>query len=119
MMEKLIAWVEIPALDFDRAVSFYNSVLKLELKKQDFGTEKMACFPTGEGAISFAPGFNPSENGLLVSFTAPDTINETVSRIEKLGGRTIIPRTKIEAEGMDYFAVCIDSEGNKIGLYGK
>jgi predicted enzyme related to lactoylglutathione lyase len=118
-MEKLIAWVEIPALDFDRAVGFYNSVLKLELQKQDFGSEKMACFPTGEGAISFAPGFKPSENGLLVSFTAPDTINETVSRIETLGGRTIIPRTKIEAEGMDYFAVCIDSEGNKIGLYGK
>jgi hypothetical protein len=118
-MEKLISWVEIPAANFDRAVDFYNSALKLNLQKQDFGAEKMACFPTGEGAISFAPDFNPSEDGTLVSFTAPDSIEETLARVEQNGGKTIIPKTRIEAEGRDYFAVCIDSEGNKIGLYGK
>jgi predicted enzyme related to lactoylglutathione lyase len=46
-MEKLISWVEIPAANFDRAVDFYSSAFKLDLQKQDFGTEKMACFPTG------------------------------------------------------------------------
>lgn len=118
-MEKLISWVEIPAANFDRAVDFYNSTLKLNLEKQDFGSEKMACFPSGEGAISFAPNFKPSDNGSLVSFNVPDSIDETLYRVEKMGGRTIIPKTKIEAEGRDFFAVCIDSEGNKIGLYGK
>ncbi|MFO8022306.1 MAG: VOC family protein [Perlabentimonas sp.] len=118
-MEKLISWVEIPAANFDRAVDFYNSALKLNLQKQDFGTEKMACFPTGEGAISFAPDFKPSENGVLVSFTASDSIDETLVRIEKNGGKTIIPKTKIEADGRDYFATCLDSEGNKIGIYGR
>ena len=118
-MEKLISWVEIPAANFDRAVEFYNSALNLNLYKQDFGKEKMACFPTGEGAISFAPDFKPSENGVLVSFTAPDSIDETLARVEKNGGKTIIPKTKIEAEGHDYFATCLDSEGNRIGLYGK
>ena len=118
-MEKLISWVEIPAANFDRAVDFYNSVFKLDLQKQDFGSEKMACFPSGEGAISFAPDFKPSADGTLVSFTAPDTIDETLARVEKNGGKTIIPKTKIEAEGRDYFATCLDSEGNRIGLYGK
>lgn len=79
----------------------------------------MACFPTGEGAISFAPNFKPSADGALVSFTAPDSIDETLTRVERNGGKIIIPKTKIEAEGRDYFATCLDSEGSRIGLYGK
>ena len=118
-MQKLISWVEVPATDFDRAVEFYNAVFKLQLKKQDFGQEKMACFPGDEGAISYAPGFKPSENGVMVSFTAPDTIDDTISRMERNGGKVIQPKTKIEAEGRAFFAVGIDSEGNKIGIYGE
>ena len=118
-MQKLIAWVEIPAVDFNRAVEFYNSVFKLNLQKEDFGQEKMACFPNGEGAISCAPGFNPSKGGVLVSLTAPDTIEATMQRIEDECGNILQAKTKIEAEGRDYFAICSDSEGNKIGIYGK
>ncbi len=117
-MQKLISWVEIPATDFDRAVSFYNSAFHLNLTKMDFGSEKMAFLPNDEGAISYAPNFNPSENGVLVSFNTPDNIDETMKRIEINGGKLIRPKTKIEAEGRAYFAICLDSEGNKIGLYG-
>ena len=118
-MQKLITWVEIPAVDFDRAVEFYNSVFKLSLLKEDFGQEKMACFPNGEGAISCAPNFKPSKNGVLVSLAAPDTIEATMQRVESGGGNILQSKTKIEAEGRDYFALCTDSEGNKIGIYGK
>lgn len=118
-MQKLITWVEIPADDFDRAVNFYNAVFKLNLSKQDFGTEKMAFLPNDEGAISYAPKFKPSENGVLVTFTTPDNIEATLQRIEKSGGKIWQTKTKIEAEGRDSFAICIDSEGNKIGIYGK
>jgi len=118
-MQKLITWVEIPAVDFDRAVEFYNSVFNLNLTKVDFGQEKMACFPNDEGAISYAPNFKPSKNGVLVSLVAPDNIESTVQRIESKGGNILKSKTKIEAEGRDYFAICTDSEGNKIGIYGK
>ena len=117
-MDKLIAWVEIPSADFDRAVKFYNSVFKLYLTPIDCGNgEKMACFPTGEGAIVYSPHAQPSENGAIVSFTVPDSIEAAISRIEQEKGKIIIPKTKIEAEGRGYFAVCTDSENNKIGLY--
>lgn len=118
-MQKLITWVEIPAVDFDRAVEFYNSAFNLNLVKEDFGQEKMACFPNGEGAISYAPNFKPSKDGVLVSIVAPDTIERTIQRIESKGGFVLQEKTKIEAEGRDYFAICTDSEGNKIGIYGK
>ena len=126
-MDKLIAWVEIPTADFERAVTFYSSVFKLDLTQIDCGDgvptpdgdegEKMACFPTGEGAIVYSPHAKPSENGAIVSFTVPDSIEATISRIEKANGKVVIPKTKIEAEGKGYFALCMDSENNKIGLY--
>ncbi len=113
----MIEWVEIPTTDFARGAEFYNRVFQLSMEALDFGTEKMACFPTGEGAVFFKPGFEPSENGMVVSFRVPDSIEKTLQRITESGGRILIPRTKIEAEGRGYFALFTDSEGNKAGLY--
>jgi len=118
-MEKLISWIEIPTVDFERAVVFYNSVLKLKMQPEDYGKEKMACFPNGEGAITYAQNFKPSENGVMVSFAVSDSINETLLRIEQNGGKALQTKTRIEAEGKGYFAIFLDSEGNKVGLYEK
>lgn len=117
-MSKLIAWVEIPAIDFERAVKFYNSVLSVELQTMDYGEEKMACFPGNEGAISYAPNFKPSENGTLVSFNTGKDLDKAIDRVKASEGKIVQPKTKIEAGGRGYFALFIDSEGNKVGLYG-
>ncbi len=116
-MEKLIAWVEIPSKNFDRAVKFYNSLLSLELKCESCENEKMACFPTGEGAIIHSPGFEPSGQGVVVSFNT-ENLDGAIQKVEQLGGKVVRPKTKIEAEGMGYFALFLDSEGNRVGLYG-
>lgn len=117
-MKNLISWVEIPTYNFEKAVKFYNVVFKFDMKAQDFGEEKMACFPGGEGAIIFAEGYKPSDNGVLVSLTVSDSIDSTLERIVANDGKIIQPKKKIEAEGRGYFAVFIDCEGNKLGLYG-
>ena len=117
-MKQLIKWVEIPASDFKRAVNFYNKVLQIEMTPLDWGEEKMACLPNDEGAISFSPGFKPSEHGVLVSLSSVGLINEMLERIVNNGGKIVKPKTKIEAEGRGYFAIFIDSEGNKLGIYG-
>lgn len=116
-MKKLISWVEIPAAVFERAVQFYNKILNLDLQVVEGGDEKMALFPGGEGAISFAPDFNPSRDGVLISLNAGSDLNAVLKLVEENGGEIAKPRTKIEAEGMGYFALFIDSEGNKLGLY--
>lgn len=118
-MSKLISWVEVPATDIDRAVKFYNAILNLGLQVLDFGKEKMACFPNDEGAISHAEGFTPSKNGVLVSFNAGSDIDNVLKRVVENGGEVVIPKTKIEAEERAYFATFIDSEGNRVGLYGE
>lgn len=117
-MKNLISWVEIPSVDFKRAVTFYSNVLGIEFQVFDYAEEKMACFPSGEGAIFFSKGYKPSKDGVIVSLNTEDDLDETVKRVELNGGEIVIPKTKIEAEGRGYFATFIDSEGNKLGLYG-
>ncbi len=118
-MKKLIEWVEIPTTDFKRALNFYNEVFNISMAEIDCGTEKMACFPTGEGAIFYQPDYKPSGRGVIVSLNVPESIEQTAVCIEKNGGKMIIPKTKIEAEGRGYFALFVDTEGNRIGLYEK
>ena len=118
-MTNLISWVEIPATDLERAVRFYNSVLQTDLQVIADDREKMACFPGGEGAISYAPGFNPGKDGALVSFNAGKDLDGAIERITAAGGSIVQSKTKIEAEGRGCFALFIDSEGNKVGLYGE
>lgn len=119
-MKNLIAFFEIPSCDFSRAVKFYEAILNLKLTTFECETEKMAFFPEengkNPGAISYAPDFKPSENGTLIHFEVEE-VSATLFAVEKNGGKIFRPKTKIEAEGMGYFALFIDSEGNKIGLY--
>jgi predicted enzyme related to lactoylglutathione lyase len=117
-MTKLISWVEIPAKNFERAVNFYSSVFKLEFQIIEGEEEKMACFPGGEGAISYAPGFEPGNTGVLLSLNTETDLDGTIERIIKENGSIVKPKTKIEAEGRGYFAIFLDCEGNKVGLYG-
>jgi len=116
-MSKLITWVEIPATDIKRAASFYNEILDLELEILDFGVEKMVCFPNGEGAISVAPDFKPSKDGAIIHFSMDVDMDTALEKVKRAGGKVIKPKTKVEAEGRGYFALIIDSEDNRIGLY--
>jgi len=119
-MKNLVAFFEIPAENFERAVKFYESVLGVQLDALcDCETEKMAFFPEVNGlpgAISWAKDFRPSKDGVLIHFQV-ENMETAMAVIEKNGGKITKPKTKIEAEGWGYFALFIDSEGNRVGLY--
>lgn len=118
-MENLIAWVEIPSTDFNRAVTFYSKLFATELKPIDCGSEKMACLPGDFGAIVWASGYEPSGQGVIVCIQVGNGLNAAIERVVQAGGKILIPRTKIDVPGRDYFATFTDTEGNKLGLYGK
>ena len=97
-MKKLIAFFEIPATDFHRAIDFYETVLNMKLPTCECEEEKMAFFTEGDefvGAVSYASDFLPSEKGVLIHFNV-DEIEPTLETILKKGGKVVIPRTKIE-----------------------
>lgn len=118
-MKNLIAFFEIPVDDFRSSVNFYEALFDTELMIAECGEEKMACFvQEGEtvGALSYAPDFRPSGDGVLIHFVCED-VEEAVRRAQALGGQLVIPTTSIQAEGKGCFAVIADPAGNHIGLY--
>ena len=123
-MKTLVAFFEIPAVDFDRAIKFYETLLEIKLDSIDCGHEKMAFFPEENqrcpGAISWAAekSFLPSKNGVLISLNV-ENMEKAIDFIQKQNGKILIPKTKIEAENRGYFSVFIDCEGNRVGLYSE
>lgn len=51
-MQNAINWFEIPAADFDRAVTFYSTVLATEIQKAEFMGEPQAFFPSDQTSTS-------------------------------------------------------------------
>lgn len=118
-MRSYLPFFEIPAADFERAVSFYESLFRQKMPACVCETEKMAFFMDGDdlaGALSWDGDFKPSVNGVLIYFRC-EAIEPLLAEVVRLGGSVARPKTKIEAEGQGYFALFHDSEGNRIGLY--
>jgi predicted enzyme related to lactoylglutathione lyase len=124
MKQSIISFFEIPAVNFDRAVAFYESVLNIEISVYACEQAKMGCFPEeeggGSGAISWSQegDLKPSDQGVLISLQCED-METSLVLVEQNGGKILIPKTKIEVDGKGYFAVFIDSEGNRVGLYAE
>jgi uncharacterized protein len=79
----------------------------------------MALFPSDNGiggAIVVGEGSTPSATGTLVYLNAGKDLAPVLGRVEEAGGRVILGKTLI-SEDDGYFALFIDSEGNKLALH--
>lgn len=114
----VLAWFEIPAVDLERAVAFYNAILAIEL--QQIPETKMYAFPVPDmskdlsGAVVYEENHKPSQDGALLYLSAEGQLDAVLSRVEAAGGSIVLPRTDISPFG--FMAYIIDSEGNRIGL---
>lgn len=120
-LKDYVSWFEIPAINFQQAVNFYNEIYGIDMEKNFDGNYAMAFFPTEKGiggAIVAGPGSIPSIIGPLIYLNAGKDLNQILNRIEPAGGRIVMPKTMINEES-GYFAIFIDSEGNKLALHSK
>ncbi|WP_316768253.1 VOC family protein [Pedobacter frigiditerrae] len=119
-MENLINWLEIPAMDFNRAVSFYKTILGLEIKETEMFGTKMGFFPTDgtnvSGAIVQGEDYKASTDGVLAYLNGGNDLQNVLDKVEKSNGMVIVPKTQINPE-MGYFAIFIDTEGNKMAVH--
>lgn len=119
-MENLINWFEIPAADFGRAVSFYKTLMNLDVHEMELFGTKMGFFPSNgrnvSGAIVQGDDYKPSQQGATIYLNAGNDLSFMLGKVEKAGGTVIVPKTQISPE-MGYFAMFIDTEGNKMALH--
>ena len=116
-----VNWFEIPAINIQRAVAFYNHIYVLNMEIVESESYAMAFFPANGGiggAIVAGSGCIPSETGSLVYLNGGEDLGPTLEKIEEAGGRVILPKTLINEES-GYFAIFIDTEGNRLALHSK
>jgi predicted enzyme related to lactoylglutathione lyase len=119
-MSSVINWFDIPATDFDRAVKFYETILGVQLIQENMLGARMAIFPAkaGEatGAVMARTGVAPATGGTTIYLKAGADLGVALARVESAGGRVLHPKTFIK-EGMGYFGLLLDTEGNSVGLH--
>jgi predicted enzyme related to lactoylglutathione lyase len=116
-----VSWFEIPAIDFFQAVEFYQYIFGIKMQQHTLGLNSMAYFPANRGiggAVVSGSGYVPSDTGPLIYLNCGDDLSLVLDKVEQVGGRVIMPKTLISEES-GYFAVFIDSQGNKLALHSK
>ncbi|MEQ9297190.1 MAG: VOC family protein [Cyclobacteriaceae bacterium] len=119
-MNPLISIFEIPATDISRAITFYQEILGIDIDRMDFPEMQMGIFPyEGQmvtGVIVKDEGSQPSAEGITIYLNGGKDLQIILDRVQESGGQIIIPKTP-HADESGFFALFLDSEGNKMGLH--
>ncbi|MGL5838956.1 MAG: VOC family protein [Sphingorhabdus sp.] len=114
-----VYYFEIPVIDMDRAVNFYEKLLGTKLERETVDGYEMARFsfaegtPGATGALAKGDVYKPSKDGAIVYFHVDD-IKATVARAEAMGRPVLYPVKDIGEAG--FVAEIEDSEGNRLAL---
>lgn len=116
-----ITWFEIPARELDRAQRFYEAVLERPMKRETMGSEEYAMFAADDagvkGCLNLATeGAAPSATGTRVYLDAAPSLDAALARVPRAGGRVTLPKVALP-DGLGYFALIADTEGNVVGLH--
>ena len=116
-MRNTINWFELFVSELPRAQAFYEQVLVTKLKPETFNGEPHAIFVADglEGALVQRKNRKPGGEGALVYLNCDGALDATVARVEKAGGKVVLPKTDIGPPG--FIAIMLDTEGNSVGLH--
>ncbi|MBC8161636.1 MAG: VOC family protein [Roseiflexaceae bacterium] len=119
-----VFWVEIPAVDLERAMAFYQTVFKLqptEIIADATRRITILISPTPEGRVAVAlnqtQNFPPSASGPLVYLHVDEPLAQTLSRIEGAGGQVTLVEPEEVRGAFGKFATILDSEGNALVVH--
>ena len=110
------AYFEIPVVDMDRAINFYESLLETELERGKIHDYGMAFFPYEHngigvsGALAKGDVYKPSIDGVFLYLQIED-IDAIISKAVNLGSEVLLEKTEAES---CFVAEIKDSEGNRI-----
>jgi predicted enzyme related to lactoylglutathione lyase len=121
VFRNFVTWFEIPAYNHYRSVAFFNYIYGIEMTTVELNGFAMGFFPAENGiggAVVTGHGCIPSETGPLIYLNGGTDLNVVLSKVNIAGGRVVMEKTFLN-ETAGYFALFIDSEGNRLALHSK
>ena len=119
-----LAYFEIPADDVKRAKRFYTSLLGWEINPTAMPSSMPAAMEyqdvkTGEpkeGTLSMGGMYKRQMPGSpIIVYAAVEDLDRVLAKVEKLGGKVVVPKTMVE--GVGPVVIIQDTEGNGIGIW--
>lgn len=117
-----IHWFEIPVMNFELAKQFYSAILQADIQEYFQGADRRGLlqFDAAEGGVGGAivqgPDFLSSQRGCLVYLYCGNGVTGVLERVVAAGGR--IEREVTPFPDAGRYAIILDSEGNRVALYG-
>lgn len=116
-----IGWFDIFVEDMPRAIAFYEGVFERALVpiEDPTGETEIMSFPANMalygagGALSKSAHGRPGAGGTIIYFNCQDCA-VAQGRVDAAGGQIVRPKFSIGAHG--FVSLCLDTEGNLIGL---
>lgn len=119
-VHNFVSIIEIPTTDFARSVKFYQTISGVVIEEIEMDGNQMGILPSEKGTINVVlvkgKDYKPTTDGTLIYLNAGNDLQPMLDKVVQNGGEVIVPKTKISDE-MGYFALFVDTEGNKIGLH--
>jgi len=119
-MKNTIIWFEINVAELTRAKTFYNYVLKTNIRVEAMdGFPPMGIFPDEgvNGALVEEEGYvAPEHSGVMLYFDGSSGIDPYLKRVEEAGGEVVIPRSYIN-ESVGHWAAFLDLDGNMMAFF--
>ena len=114
----VVTWFEILALDYERAVRFYEETLGVTLLRQP-EWPGMAIFPYQPpavgGCVVKQKDAGPADGGVTIYLNCDGKLDDVLGRVPKAGGAILEDKNHVPSVG--WVAQIRDSEGNRVGLH--
>jgi len=120
--EGKLCWVEIPVRnDLAKLKEFYAGAFPTWIFKPSEQMPEVILWEDGKGQhgglVTMPAGCSKADQAMGAGFTVyyfVDSIEEATERIEKLGGKTVLPKVSM---GKSFYSNLIDIEGNRFGIF--
>jgi len=114
-------WIDIPVIDLDRAILFYEAILNESVQKITEHGLEFGLLPHKEdnvsGCLCVMSDRKPSQNGALIYLNLEGQLDRAIVDAQKHGGELLKAKEQIGPYGNR--AIILDTEGNSIALYSK
>ena len=113
-----IVHFDVPVDDINRAKKFYTELFGWKIERIPGEMEYYGISTTdekGKESIGGGMGLRGDPGQRITNYFGVSSIDIHSKKTEELGGKIIMPKTKIPGYG--YLAICLDTENNVFGLW--